>query len=983
VEGRVERLAFLFTDIEGSTNLLRELGVRYRTVLLDHRRLLTTAFERLGGRLLGSEGDSLFAAFPTPQDALLASAEGQLLLTRATWPDGIALKVRMGIHIGDVTVEEDEYVGLAIHQAARISNAAHGNQILVSETTQLAAADALPGDITLGPVGRFRLKDFPEPERLFQLHHPRLPSDFPAPRTAGGPTHNLPRTFTSFVGRDPELRDLIDLLRANSLITLTGPGGCGKTRLAIEAASASLSLRPDGIWFIDLAPVSDPDLVLATAAEAMNLTETHRDDLEGATIGFLARGSPLVILDNCEHLIGACSDLVDRWLAACPSITILVTAREPLGIAGEIIRRVPGLDVGPDGDGSRPSEAAQLFVDRASAHDPEFDPTEDELGLIAQLARRLDGIPLAIEMAAGLIGALHVREIVSRLDDRFRLLTGGSGRTLGRQQTLLATVEWSHDLLRPPEQVLLRRLATMSGSFSLDAVEAICAGDGLDRTEMVPLLRRLVATSWLIKERGTTHARYRMLETSRQYAVERLVASSEAERFRDRHDEWFLELAEHAAGFLLGGPEQASWFDRVELELDNLRTALAWSLGEGDATVALRISTALTRFWEVRGHWTEALRWFEQALERASAAPDHLRAPALVSASFMAFYRGSLDVARALAEDGLAAARAAGDEVSEARGMRFLAVTEQRSGNEDAAFDLADRAVALSRATGVGADLAFALQVLGRLTADPFEARAIFSEGLSVARAAKDGVSQIYLSYALGQLAIRMQEEAEAREHFNEALGLAHRLRERWMAMNVLVALSRVSEEIDAGSAVEEMIGLLRQIGNRLMLIRWLRQLAYLRRMEGDVVGARRAVDEALSVIEHEGTEEAEALGHFILAGQLDEGEGDHRSALREFQSGLRLAYHLGSKWETTFGLGGIGRELALVGDHARAATVLGAADACREIVGMRPARRREEVLRRTVEDVARVLGDAEFRRRWELGRRMPLEDVVALATEP
>ncbi len=982
MDGRVETLAFLFTDIEGSTNLLRDLGARYRTLLLDHRSLLTTAFERFGGRLLGSEGDSLFAVFPTPKDALLAAAEGQLLLEDATWPDGIAVKVRMGIHFGDVIVEDDEYVGLAIHQAARISNAAHGNQILLSEATQLAAADALPADITLEPVGRFRLKDFPEQQRLFQLHHPRLPSDFPAPRTAGGPAHNLPRTFTSFIGRERELEDLIDVLRAHSLITLTGPGGCGKTRLAIEAASASLHLRPDGIWFVDLAPVSDPDLVLATAAASMNLTETHRTDLDGATIGFLSTGSPLVILDNCEHLIEACSALVERWLASCPSITILVTAREPLGIAGEIVRRVPGLDVGLGGDGSRPSEAAQLFVDRASAHDPEFEPTEDELDLIAQLTRRLDGIPLAIEMAAGLIGALDVREIVSRLDDRFRLLTGGSGRTLGRQQTLLATVEWSHDLLRPAEQMLLRRLATMSGSFSLDAVEAICMGDGLDRTEMVQLLRRLVVTSWLIKERGGIHTRYRMLETSRQYALERLVASSEAERFRDRHNEWFLELAEHAAEFLLGGPEQANWFDRVELELDNLRTALAWSLGEGDATVALRISTALTRFWEVRGHWTEALRWFEQALERASYAPALLRAPALVSASFMAFYRGSLDAARAYAEEGLAAAREVGDDVSEARGLRFLAVTEQRSGNEDAALDLADRAVALSRKTGVGADLAFALQVLGRLTSDPREAGVIFSEGLSVARAAEDGVSQIYLLYALGQLAIRNLEEAQAREHFDEALGIAHRLRERWMAMNVLVALSRVSEEIDAGSAVEEMIGLLRQIGNRLMLIRWLRQLAYLRRLEGDVVGARRSVDEALSVIEQEGTEEAKALGHFILAGQLDEGEGDHQAALREFQDGVRLVHHLGSKWETTFGLGGIGRELALVGDHARAATVLGAAEAYREIVGMRPARRRAEVLRGTAEEVAQVLGDAEFGRLWEQGRRMSLDDVVALATE-
>jgi tetratricopeptide (TPR) repeat protein len=348
----------------------------------------------------------------------------------------------------------------------------------------------------------------------------------------------------------------------------------------------------------------------------------------------------------------------------------------------------------------------------------------------------------------------------------------------------------------------------------------------------------------------------------------------------------------------------------------------------------------------------------------------------------MAFYRGSLDVARTYGQEGLAAARAAGDAVSESRAMRFLAVIEQRSGSEDAAVDLAEQAVALSRTTGVGADLAFALQVLGRLTSDPDEAGASFEEGLSVARAAEDGVSQIYLLYALGQLAIRNHEEARAGEHFEEALALAHRLGERWMAMNVLVALSRLNEEIDAGSAVEEMIGLLRQVGNRLMLIRWLRQLAYLRRLEGDLAGARRSVDEALSVIEQDGTEEARALGHFILAGHLDEGEGDHPAALREFQAGVRLAHHLGSRWEATFGLGGIGRELALAGDHVRAATVLGAAHAQREIVGMRPARRREDVLRRTAEDVARALGDAEFARRWEQGQRMSLDEVVALATK-
>jgi predicted ATPase/class 3 adenylate cyclase len=982
---RVETLALLFTDIEGSTKLLRELGPDYRKLLAEHRRLLREAFEAHDGRVIGSEGDSLFVAFQDPVAAIRAVVDGQLALSNTRWPADAELRVRMGIHHGEVIIEGDDYFGLSVHQAARISNAAHGTQVLISEATKNSADRRIPEGISLKPLGQFRLKDFPEPQELYQLSHPDLPADFPAPRTAGGARHNLPRALTSFIGRDRDLAELIDLLETRRLVTLTGPGGCGKTRLAIESASASLPVRPDGIWFVDLAPVSDPALVVATAAEAMGVQETQRSSADDAVTEFLSAGRPLLILDNCEHLIATCAEVAERWLSSCPGLTILVTAREPLGIAGEVIRRVPGLSAEdpPEGEAGG-SEAVQLFVERARAHDPEFEPEEGEVAEIGHLARRLDGIPLAIEMAAALIGTLSVSEIVSRLDDRFRLLTGGTGRTLGRQQTLLATVDWSHELLSETERVLLRRLSVMSGSFSLDDVESICVGDGIDAAETISLIRRLVATSWVIRERAGDHTRYRLLETSRQYALDKLVASSEAERMRSRHCEWFAELAGRASSPMLGGPDQARWFERVELDLDNFRSAMSWGLGEGSAVLALRLATALSRFWEVRGHWSEGLRSLEQALAQTPDAGDEVRGPALVAASFLAFYRGQLDSARSMAEEGLAAARRSGDGPTESRGLRFAAVIEQRMGNLPAALDSAEKAVAVSRSAGKPADLAFALQVLGRLLAPERrdEARARYEEGLEVARACEDAVSQIYLLYALGQLSIREGDNDRARDLFNEALDLSQRVGERWMGMNVLVGLGQVSDEIDAGSAVEEMVGLMRQVGNPMMMIIWLRQLAYRQRLEGDIEGARRSVDEALRFVEKEGSPEAQVLGHYIRGSHLDEAEHDNVGALREFRDGVRLAADLNNRWEVAFGLGGVARQLTLTGEQQHAAVLLGAAEKIREVVGMLPVGRRAEAHRELVEEIGKALGDSERDGLMTKGRAMSLEGAIAFATE-
>jgi predicted ATPase/class 3 adenylate cyclase len=982
---RVETLALLFTDIEGSTHLLRSLGAEYRKLLAEHRRLLRDAFAVHGGTVLQSEGDALFVTFADPSSAILGAIDGQVALAKAHWPGDLHVRVRMGIHVGEVTIDEDDdYVGLAVHQAARISAAAHGGQVLTSKAIQSQAEQRELPEVSLKSIGRFRLKDFPEPQDLFQLHHPGLPGDFPAPRTAPGARHNLPKAISSFIGRDRDVAELADLLQTARLVTLTGPGGCGKTRLAIETASASLPVRSDGIWFVDLAPVFDRELVLSVAANAMGIQESPAASADSALIDFLSSGRPLVILDNCEHLIPTCAELAEKWLSACPGLTLVVTAREPIGVAGEVIRRVGGLTIPSDTDAGESSEAVQLFIERARNHEPEFECGEKELAEIAQLTNRLDGIPLAIEMAAALAGTLSVGEILSRLDDRFRLLTGGGGRNLGRQQTLLATVEWSHDLLSEPERVLLRRLAVMSGSFSLEDVEAVCGGDGIDRTEAVTLLRRLVATSWVMRERRGDRAAYRLLETSRQYALDKLVSSSEAQRFRSKHSEWFTNLAETGAEGMLGGPDQTRWFDRIESELDNFRTALAWSLGDGESALGLRLGVALSRFWEVRGHWSEGLGWLEDALAGAPDTEARLRGRALVAASFFAFYRGQLEPARSMVTEGLAAAARAQDKATEARGLRFEAVIEQRIGHRAAAIDAAKRAVALSRSEGEAADLAFALQVLGRLSVDDDrdEARARYEEGLEVARRAGDAVSQIYLLYALGRLHVRAYDNERARELYSEALHLSQQVGERWMAMNVLVGLSQVSEDVDAGPALEEMVRVLRQTGNRMMQIVWLRQLAYRRRLEGDLEGAKRAVDEALEIVKDDGTSEAKVLGQYIIASHLDEAEKDYAGALREFRNGVGAAHSQGSEWETTFGLTGVARMLAHNGEYERAALLLGAAAAMQERVGMHPQGPRAEALRKVTEVLGNALGAAELQRLRAEGRAMSSDEAVALATE-
>ncbi len=595
-------VTFLFTDIEGSTRLLQQLGNRYADVLADYRRLLHDAVQDRGGLEVDNQGDAFFFAFSSARDAVAAAVTAQQAISTHAWPRGALVRVRMGLHTGEALATETRYVGIDVHRAARIGATGHGGQVLVSDTTHALVARDLPEIMSLRDLGEHRLKDLAHPHHLFQVVVADLPADFPPLKSLDTLPNNLPRQLTSFIGRERETAEIKRQFTTTYLLTLTGTGGSGKTRLGLQVAADVIDEFPDGVWWVDLAALADPPLVPQTVASTLSLREQPGRPLIETLLEHLQPRTLLLVLDNCEHLLFACAQLVDALLRGCPHFKTLVTSREGLGIAGETLYPVPSLST-PDPQRVPPPEqlahyeAVQLFTERAMAIQPTFRVTQRNAEAVAQVCRRLDGIPLAVELAAARVKVLPVDQIASRLDDQFRLLTGGSRMALPRHQTLRAAMDWSHNLLSDPERTMLRRLSVFAGGWTLEAAEAVCMGEGVEATDPLDLMTRLVDKSLVIAEARDGQGRYRLLETVRQYSRDRLLESGEAEVVRKRHRDFFLALGESAETHR-GGPNQVMWLDRLEAEHDNLRAALEWSLGGGDAEAALRLAKGCTRLLE-------------------------------------------------------------------------------------------------------------------------------------------------------------------------------------------------------------------------------------------------------------------------------------------------------------------------------------------------------------------------------------------------
>lgn len=601
-------ITFLFSDMEHSTMNVASLGdARYAGLLDVMRTLQREAFAAHDGAEVGTEGDSFFIAFARAADAVAAALDAQRRMEAHPWPEDARLRVRVGVHTGEALVTEEGYVGHDVHKAKRVCDAGHGGQILLSQTTFDIVGSHLPPGAAVTDLGPHRLKDLGEPQRLYQLSCEGLQATFPALRSLDLTRHNLPPQLTSFVGRQRELEEVRSMLASNRLVTLTGVGGCGKTRLAIHAAAAELERSPDGVYFCDLSRVSEEDAVVPAIAAALKLDlsgqEARLPALDTAR-AYLADRNVLLVLDNCEHLVDAAAAAAEEILVACPGVRILATSREALEVEGELAWSVPSLDTAAD--------ATRLFAERAAAVRSGFEVTDANAAEVRAICERLDGMPLAIELAAAQMSHLGAKQISERLDDRFVLLTGGR-RRIQRQQTLQAAMDWSWELLDERNRTLLTRLGVFQGGFTLEAAEAVC-GDGID---VVAGLRSLVAKS-LVVVQGDGSARYRLLETVRLYAEEKLSSSDDVKELRGRHRDYFNAWG--AKVRLKWGPMGNLQNTPYADEVDNIRAALRWSEAEGRQDLVAEVLLNTPHVWQ----W-----YFEEGQRRLNAALEHDHSPQL------------------------------------------------------------------------------------------------------------------------------------------------------------------------------------------------------------------------------------------------------------------------------------------------------------------------------------------------------------------
>ena len=670
-------VTFLFTDIEGSTRLLHELGDDYADVLAEHRRALREVFARNGGVEVDTQGDALFVAFARASDGAAAAAEGQRAL------EGGHVRVRMGLHTGEPIVTAEGYVGIDVHRAARVMSAGHGGQVLVSQTTR----DLLDPSFDLRDLGEYRLKDLTAPQHLYQLGDGHFPPLKTLHQT------NLPVTITPLIGRERELEDLAARLRDHRLVTLVGPGGTGKTRLALQAAADAVEEFEHGVWWVPLSPVSDPKLVdtaIGGAVSADGSLEEH----------FRPRRA-LLLLDNFEQIVDG-APRITAILEAAPHIRVLVTSREPLRIHGEHRYAVDPLDE---------ADAVALFIERARAVDESFESN----GAVAEICRRLDGLPLALELAAARVGMLAPAELLSRLDRALPLLTGGARDAPDRQRTLRATIEWSHELLDEAEKHLFANLAVFVGGFTLDAAEAVC-GEGLD------VLQSLVDKS-LVRRRWRGD-RFLMLETVRQFAVERFEGTDEHDDVRRRHAEYFLRVAE-STNLAVETFHLGTRFDLAAAEQDNFRAALTWAIATGEGTFGLRLATALENFW-VSTDPREGMRWFGALFEIADERPSLVRGSALRAFSGASQIAGEQAEARKHAEAGLAVFDELDDDIGRARMLHRLALNAVQRGELDLGTVLAEEALELQVKVGNQFGEAEAIAGLGAIARDRGDAERAF-----------------------------------------------------------------------------------------------------------------------------------------------------------------------------------------------------------------------------------------------------------------
>ena len=775
------QVTFLFTDIEGSLKLAQQFPDTLPAALEKHHKILLEAIESNNGFVFEIIGDAFCAAFENSNDAVKASHDAQMKLNSEKWEEA-EIKVRMGIHSGNVEWNGKRYIGyITLARTQRVMSAAYGGQVLISEDAYIQLTEKEKIEISYRDLGDRRLKDLIQPVKIYQLISKGLPSDFPPLKTLDARPNNLPVQLTSFIGREEEIKKVKELLKNIHLLTLTGPGGVGKTRLSLQVGADVIDDFANGVWFVELAPIIDPVLLPQEILKELGIKEEPKKTLEETLTGYLKDKEILIILDNCEHLIEACAMLTEKLLTKCPKLKIIATSREALKCTGEqthsiLSLKTPNLKEEISIEQLTQYESVRLFIERALAVSQKFRVTNENAPALAGICSQLDGIPLAIELAAARIKVLTVERIYKRLSSRFSLLTGGKRTALPKQQTLKALIDWSYDLLSDQEKILWSRLSVFIDGWTLESAEEICSDDNVNKEEILDLLSLLVEKSIIIFD--SEKERYRILESIRQYGEEKLKEVNEINKILSKHLYYFMELSESAEP-KLKGKEAQEWLEKLETEHGNLQTAIEWSLKNGDIEEGSRLAGAMRNFWEIRGLYFTGRRLLKSILSKMQGISNSSRAKALNSAGVLANRQGDYEQAQKFYEESILISRELGDKRGIAYSLNGLGGVAYNQGDYEQAQKFCDESLALDREIGDKIGIADSFNNLGSVAynqGDYEQAKKFFDKSLALDRERGDKRGIAYSLNNLGMVAYYQGDYQQARKFYIENLSLFQEL---------------------------------------------------------------------------------------------------------------------------------------------------------------------------------------------------------------
>ncbi len=837
-------IALLFSDIEGSTSRWERFPQEMHAALARHDALLQETIDANNGVVFKTVGDAFCAAFQTVYDALEAALAAQRAIACADWSAVGGLRVRMAVHTGTPNLRDGDYFGTPVNRVARLLSAAHGGQVLLSEDAAQALNAALPQGVQLRDLGRHRLRDFPEMQTIHQLVAPGLQDLFPPLRTIAERPSNLPHQLVPLVGREDDCEHVKSLLHEHRIVSILGAGGVGKTSIALQIASGLLSTYEDGAWLIELAPLRDAESVVPAIAGELHVTGNASSGVLDAVVAYLKNKELLLVVDNCEHVIDEAARVLESIARSCPRIRVLATSREPLSITGEMRYRLPSLSVPPEGP-LRAADALSygapaLFCERARAHVPSFEISDENARTVADICRRLDGIALAIELAAPRLRILSLAQLYAKLDERFRILTGGSRTALPRQQTMRALIEWSYELLSEPERSLLRRASVFAGGWTLGAAMDVCADDSLEAFEILDQLTSLVDKSLVVAESECAEPRYRMMESTRQFALERLGDCGERDTFVHRHALYFVQLAQHADS-AWSTMNANAWIAPLCADLDNFRAVLSWSIGtHANDALGIALLSALEAFW-----WDaqpiEGRRWIGEAFPYAQDLAPTEASRYWLTAANVALTLRQQKAALENAERALECYRVAGDDVGYAAALRCRGAALINLGRIDEGEADVAQALETLRRHGHRRLTALALRSLGlapRLRGELDRAAPIYREALAFAQGLGDERGVQIISGNLAEVEFDAGNAEHALEHGREALAIARSRRDRittcGLIINVcayLIALERYEE---ARSLAHEALQTAQEIQSELHFGIAIQHLAAIGAVAGD-----------------------------------------------------------------------------------------------------------------------------------------------------